>query len=475
MSEQRLQEVLVELGALRREVASYRAAHTSRRQRHRAAGLPSRVIATVILTLLVALVPIALLAAGPFTDLDPNSPHNDNINAIAAAGITKGCDPPTFTQYCPKDFVTREEMASFLARTAGLGGNPAVVHALTAETATTVVDGAIGSAKLSATGSTAGQVLTSTGAGVAWQNAPSGGGPQGPQGPQGVQGPPGAYARTIIVSPVGTEAQNGTALLNALTGITTASATNLFLLKIEPGIYDLGTTPLAMKQYVDIEGSGEDVTTITGTTSSSSPISTGTILGANNAELRFLTVANVGAVQGAYFAAIYINGTSPSISFVTVKTTSNMGFVRYGIVVNGNGAAPILEHLTVNTAIGAGVYGIAVLTNATATIRASTIDASGNSGEGVSIDSTSTAVISRTIATGPDFGVRVGGTVRIDGSRLKGGTGANKAPLGVYSATARVATTMLDSATPILTNGGVTVTCVFTYNSSYLALNATCQ
>jgi hypothetical protein len=65
---------------------------------------------------LSALVPLALLAAGPLTDLDPNSPHNGNIAAIQAAGIIRGCDPPVFTQYCPKNFVTREEMASFLAR-----------------------------------------------------------------------------------------------------------------------------------------------------------------------------------------------------------------------------------------------------------------------------------------------------------------------------------------------------------------------
>jgi hypothetical protein len=49
-----------------------------------------------------------------------------------------------------------------------------------------------------------------------------------------------AYKRTVLVSPVGTPQQNGTALRNALASITGASATNPYLLKIEPGIYDLG-------------------------------------------------------------------------------------------------------------------------------------------------------------------------------------------------------------------------------------------
>ena len=67
--------------------------------------------------LLVALVPLATLAANPFTDLNPGSVHNANIDAIYNAGITTGCDPGV--AYCPNGLVTREEMASFLARTAG--------------------------------------------------------------------------------------------------------------------------------------------------------------------------------------------------------------------------------------------------------------------------------------------------------------------------------------------------------------------
>ena len=56
-----------------------------------------------------------------------------------------------------------------------------------------------------------------------------------------------------------------------------------------------------MKPYVDIEGSGELTTKITFTGSASS--TTGTLVGANNAELRFLTVENTGG--DAYAIAIY--------------------------------------------------------------------------------------------------------------------------------------------------------------------------
>ncbi len=71
------------------------------------------------------------------------------------------------------------------------------------------------------------------------------------------------YRRTVVVSPVGTEAQNGAALLAALAGITDASATNPYLIKIEPGVYDIGASSIVMKSHVDIMGSGSNVTRIT--------------------------------------------------------------------------------------------------------------------------------------------------------------------------------------------------------------------
>jgi hypothetical protein len=52
-----------------------------------------------------------------FTDI-ADSVHRQRINDVAARGLTGGC---TATTYCPKDLVTREQMASFLARATGVG------------------------------------------------------------------------------------------------------------------------------------------------------------------------------------------------------------------------------------------------------------------------------------------------------------------------------------------------------------------
>lgn len=57
----------------------------------------------------------AVGATGSFVD-DDDSVHQADIEAIAAAGITKGCNPPANDRFCPDEPVTRAQMASFLVR-----------------------------------------------------------------------------------------------------------------------------------------------------------------------------------------------------------------------------------------------------------------------------------------------------------------------------------------------------------------------
>jgi VCBS repeat-containing protein len=54
-----------------------------------------------------------------FTDTG-SSIFEEDILKLATAGITKGCNPPTNDQYCPNDSVTRGQMAAFLVRALGL-------------------------------------------------------------------------------------------------------------------------------------------------------------------------------------------------------------------------------------------------------------------------------------------------------------------------------------------------------------------
>jgi hypothetical protein len=49
-------------------------------------------------------------------DDDDGSVFEDDIDRLATAGITFGCNPPWNTWFCPSAHVTRGQMAAFLAR-----------------------------------------------------------------------------------------------------------------------------------------------------------------------------------------------------------------------------------------------------------------------------------------------------------------------------------------------------------------------
>ena len=56
---------------------------------------------------------------GSFTDDDGNI-HEGNIEAIAAKGITKGCNPPFNDRFCPDQEIDRGAFAAFLRRALNL-------------------------------------------------------------------------------------------------------------------------------------------------------------------------------------------------------------------------------------------------------------------------------------------------------------------------------------------------------------------
>jgi hypothetical protein len=62
------------------------------------------------------------LDGSTFKDVASSNAHRRDINALAAAGITRGCNPPANDRFCPDEAVTRAEMASFIVRAKGLSG-----------------------------------------------------------------------------------------------------------------------------------------------------------------------------------------------------------------------------------------------------------------------------------------------------------------------------------------------------------------
>lgn len=79
--------------------------------------------------LVMTLIPVAVLAAGgTFTD-DDNSVFEVDIEWLAEAGITIGCNPPANDNFCPTRTVNRGQMAAFLRRFAQhLGAEDGIVN-----------------------------------------------------------------------------------------------------------------------------------------------------------------------------------------------------------------------------------------------------------------------------------------------------------------------------------------------------------
>jgi hypothetical protein len=85
-----------------------------------------RLIGVIAITAALAF-PLGVLASHGFTDVPDSNTFHSDIDAIADAGVTTGCGATT---YCPKEFVTREQMAAFLNRLGALGpGKTPVVNA----------------------------------------------------------------------------------------------------------------------------------------------------------------------------------------------------------------------------------------------------------------------------------------------------------------------------------------------------------
>jgi hypothetical protein len=233
-----------------------------------------------------------------------------------------------------------------------------------------------------------------------------------------------AYKRTVIVSSVGTNAQNGQALLDALASITDASASKPYLLYIEPDTYDLGNRALQMKPFVDIEGSGELNTTIViAVSQDANGVDHSTVQGADNSEMRFLTAQNASTSTGA----------------------------NIRIAVLNDDASPRLTHMSAE-AIGGGNGSINV----------------GVSNEGDS-DTTMSGVTAAASGPGRNAGVQTtGGSITIMHSKLSAtGTGANSALQQLGGGSIKVALSQLVGGV----QGGNILQCFDNYDENLAAVN----
>jgi hypothetical protein len=194
-------------------------------------------------------------------------------------------------------------------------------------------------------------------------------GPQGAQGPIGPAGPAGPVSTAAKVAIVALSGGDYTSPLDAMANVDagaawcgTPSASNRCLVKIAPGVYNLGAVSafpgrLVMRSFVDIEGSGENVTRLVASGTATLGGLPATVATASNAELRELTVENTGGASYAF--AITGSGTSRVSQLRNVTAIASGGTNSNTAIVNQNTGnnLPKLRNVTA-VASGAGAVGI---------------------------------------------------------------------------------------------------------------------
>lgn len=163
-----------------------------------------------------------------------------------------------------------------------------------------------------------------------------------------------AAQTTIHLLPGATPAASGTNLQNALAGVV-GTAAKPFVLKLDPGIYDVGSLPVTMKPWVDIEGSGQTITTLRGVGNDVGFL-TAVVLGASNAELRDLRVQSLGRTFTNSIAVLLNNVTNAGLRDVTLLSSGASGG-NWGL--RNLASTSLLQDLRIDVSGAGEVYGIA--------------------------------------------------------------------------------------------------------------------
>jgi hypothetical protein len=146
--------------------------------------------------------------------------------------------------------------------------------------------------------------------------------------------------QTVHVHPVpGNPAASGAALLNAfsnlaaLTGSIAPSSTRQYVVQLDPGIYDLGTTPLNLLSYVDLAGAGRRDATIIRGTGYGTGLNDGIITAYQVTSLEVYDLNIQASVTSGSNLAIgmWISLSPVSVRRVSVITTASSGSAAWGI------------------------------------------------------------------------------------------------------------------------------------------------
>ncbi len=195
--------------------------------------------------------------------------------------------------------------------------------------------------------------------------------------------------QTVLVHPVpGNATAAGTALLNAfsslaaLTGSIAPSSTRHYEVKLDPGLYNIGTSPLNLLSHVDLVGAGQQASIIQGT-GYEAGLTGGSIVGTSitDAEVRDLQVQPIVASGSDSAIGIFLGSSPITVQNVTVNATA-AGASANAIGICSFDANVTLQDLQINASGGGTTNGIVVqgISTTFPVVRRAVVSASGASG-----------------------------------------------------------------------------------------------
>jgi len=220
-------------------------------------------------------------------------------------------------------------------------------------------------------------------------------------------------------------------ITDALASITDNSDTNRYLIKIGPGIFN---EQITLKPFVDIEGSGENQTTIHfngGNVPPSTDHTSATVVGVMNCELRSLTIISE-ASNNTYALGIYNSDASLSLKNITIKsygTNENIGI--YNVATSS--VQPIVSDCTILAL--SGTQNVGIQTSGNILVKDSHISAA----IGISLVSGTVEVDHGHIIANAQSVQMNSGLIQLIGTRIEGpvdaGMNGDARCVGVYGVT----------------------------------------
>lgn len=184
-------------------------------------------------------------------------------------------------------------------------------------------------------------------------------GAQGPTGPSGPSGPTGSGVSPANIVWVASSGAPFTTLSQALASITDNDSNHRYVVMIAPGTY-AETSTVMLKDFVDVGGAGQDLTTITCRCSGAPDGATVEASGPLHMELRDLTVTNNGG-PGTTAIGLMLSGVGATTSIVdtTITATEDTSDAAQALYIEA-AAQPHLDRLNVYVAGASSNIGIMV-------------------------------------------------------------------------------------------------------------------